>query len=123
MPSNSKIKKPTGDETHNVEPVSLIENPDILSNISHHASRPQLVIGFAAETEALEAHAQEKRERKSCDWIVANDVGASSSVMGGDKNKVNLVTAERNEAWPEMQKTEVARRLVEKIAAFFEKAA
>jgi phosphopantothenoylcysteine decarboxylase/phosphopantothenate--cysteine ligase len=121
--SNSKIKKPTGDEARNVAPVSLIENPDILSNISHHASRPQLVIGFAAETEALEAHAQEKRERKGCDWILANDVGASSSAMGGDKNKVHLVTTERNEAWPEMQKTEVARRLVEKITAFFGKAA
>jgi len=125
--ANSKIKKPTGDEAINNKerraPLSLIENPDVLSNISHHASRPQLVIGFAAETEALEAHAQAKRARKGCDWIVANDVGASSSVMGGDKNKVYLVTAERSEAWPEIEKTEVARLLVEKIAAFFGKAA
>jgi phosphopantothenoylcysteine decarboxylase/phosphopantothenate--cysteine ligase len=126
--ANSKIKKPIGDDgagkkSGEAPALSLIENPDILSEISHHASRPQLVIGFAAETEALEAHAREKRERKGCDWIVANDVGASSSVMGGDKNKVHLVTPSRSEAWPELEKTEVARRLAEKIAAFFEKAA
>lgn len=126
--ANSKLKKPIGNEAIGNEAgrtpaLSLIENPDILSSLSHHTSRPQLVIGFAAETDALEAHAREKREAKGCDWIVANDVGASPSIMGGDKNKVHLVTASASEAWPELEKTEVARRLVERIAAFFEKAA
>ncbi len=121
--ANSKLKKPINDKAGGTQALSLIENPDILSSLSNHASRPQLVVGFAAETEALEAHAREKREDKGCDWIVANDVGASPSIMGGDKNKVHLVTAELSEPWPEMEKTEVARRLVERIAAFFEKAA
>ena len=77
-------------------------------------------LGVATTTVAEPA---KKRARKGCDWIVANDVGASSSVMGGDKNKVHLVTATTSEAWPELDKSEVARRLVERIAQYFGKAA
>jgi len=126
--ANSKIKKTIGADgadknAGGVRTLSLIENPDILSELSHHTFRPQLVVGFAAETEALEAHARDKRERKGCNWIMANDVGTSSSIMGGDRNKVHLVTPTGSEAWPELEKTEVAWRLTEKIVAFFEKAA
>lgn len=121
--ANSKLKKPLGGEPRGAPSLSLVENPDILSNLAHHAARPQLLIGFAAETEQLENYAVRKRKDKGCDWIVANDVGASSSVMGGDKNKVHLVTASGNEAWPELEKTEVANRLVERMAEFFGRAA
>lgn len=121
--ANSKLKKPTSGEPRAVHSLSLVENPDILSHLAHHASRPQLLIGFAAETEQLESHAAKKRADKGCDWIVANDVGAASSVMGGDKNKVHLVTASKSEAWPELEKTEVARRLVERMADFVGRAA
>ncbi len=121
--ANSKLKKPRGEEPREAPSLLLVENPDILSCLAQHASRPQLLIGFAAETEQLERHAAEKRTDKGCDWIVANDVGASSAVMGGDKNKIHLVTAAKSEAWPELEKSEVARRLVERIAEFFERAA
>lgn len=119
LQANSKIKK-TEDGTPQL---SLVENPDILSALSHHASRPQLVIGFAAETENLDANAADKRTRKGCDWIVANDVGAASKVMGGDSNTVHLVTAESAESWPELEKREVAKRLVQRIAVHFGRAA
>jgi phosphopantothenoylcysteine decarboxylase/phosphopantothenate--cysteine ligase len=80
--------------------------------------RPQLLIGFAAETDDVVGHARAKRERKGCDWIVANDV--SGDVMGGSDNQVHLVTADGVETWEKAPKSEVARRLAERIAAALE---
>jgi phosphopantothenoylcysteine decarboxylase/phosphopantothenate--cysteine ligase len=109
--ANSKIKK----NTDRVVPLlKLVENPDILATLAAHANRPRLLIGFAAETEDVVAHATAKRARKSADWIVANDV--SGDVMGGDRNKVHLITGEASEDWPDMTKTEVGARLVARIA-------
>jgi phosphopantothenoylcysteine decarboxylase/phosphopantothenate--cysteine ligase len=73
------------------------------------------VVGFAAETEQVVAHARDKRLRKGCDWILANDV--SGDVMGGAENTVHLVTADGVEDWPRMAKEEVAARLAARIAA------
>ena len=102
--------------------LALVENPDILAGLGAHTSlRPKLVIGFAAETDALIPNATAKRLAKGSDWIVANDV--SGDVMGGDKNRVHLVTADGVEAWPEMAKDDVARRLTDRIAAAFGKSA
>ena len=93
----------------------LVENPDILAGIAAPGPRrPMLVVGFAAETEAATENAQAKRARKNADWIVANDV--SGDVFGGDANRVHLITADGVEDWPAMAKTEVARRLAERIA-------
>ncbi|ALA17262.1 MULTISPECIES: bifunctional phosphopantothenoylcysteine decarboxylase/phosphopantothenate--cysteine ligase CoaBC [unclassified Chelatococcus] len=98
--------------------LALVENPDILATIAHRAEqRPGLVVGFAAETEKVVEHARQKRLRKGCDWIVANDVGPGTGVMGGTRNTVHLVTGEGVEDWPTMDKDEVARRLVARIAA------
>ncbi|MBV9516614.1 MAG: bifunctional phosphopantothenoylcysteine decarboxylase/phosphopantothenate--cysteine ligase CoaBC [Hyphomicrobiales bacterium] len=97
--------------------LALIENPDILASISRHPRRPRLVIGFAAETEEMLAHARQKLERKGCDMIVANDVGGEAGVMGGERNTVHLVTRDGVEDWPTLDKTEVAHRLVERLAA------
>jgi phosphopantothenoylcysteine decarboxylase/phosphopantothenate--cysteine ligase len=109
-----KIKK-TKD---GMPPLSLVENPDILSTIAHRKSgRPQLVVGFAAETENLIANAKDKLKRKGCDWIVANDVSSEGGVMGGDVNTVHLVTADGVESWPPQSKDDVARALVARIAA------
>jgi phosphopantothenoylcysteine decarboxylase/phosphopantothenate--cysteine ligase len=94
----------------------LVENPDILATLAQPGSqRPRLVIGFAAETQDLETSARAKLERKGCDWIVANDVGASN-VFGEDENEVMVLCAEGKERWPRASKGEIARRLAQKIA-------
>lgn len=112
--ANAKLKKR---ENGSVPALKLVENPDILATLAHHKSkRPSLVIGFAAETDDIEANAREKLARKGCDWILANDVGAGSHVMGGDHNRIHLLTAEGEESWPELSKLEVARRLASRIA-------
>jgi phosphopantothenoylcysteine decarboxylase / phosphopantothenate---cysteine ligase len=102
--------------------LSLAENPDILATVAHRkAGRPRLVIGFAAETENLVPNAKDKLKRKGCDWIVANDVSLESGVMGGDVNKVHIVTAGGVEEWPPQSKDDVARALVGRIAGALSK--
>ena len=92
-------------------------NPDILASLSRHEARPRLVVGFAAETEQVVAHAQAKLARKGCDWVIANDV--SGDVMGGPENMVHLVTAQGVEDWPRLPKEEVASRIAARIAEEF----
>jgi phosphopantothenoylcysteine decarboxylase/phosphopantothenate--cysteine ligase len=113
-PAASKIKKGA-----NGPPIlSLVENPDILAELALSPRRPRLLIGFAAETDDVVGHAQAKRERKGCDWIIANDV--SGDVMGGADNQVHLVTAHGVETWQRAPKDDVARKLAERIAAALE---
>ena len=82
------------------------------------SDRPALVVGFAAETEKIVQHAQEKLGRKGCDWIVANQVaGADNPVFGTARNSALLITASGSERWPEMLKTELAEKLADKIEA------
>ena len=117
---SEKIKK---DGSGQPPALALVENPDILSTVGHLAgNRPRLVVGFAAETQNLIANAQGKLQRKAADWIVANDVSPSTGVMGGDANTVRIVTHDGIEDWPTLGKTEVARRLVARIAAALETA-
>ena len=111
-PAPRKLKK-TGEAP---PPLELEQTPDILARLSRPGpDRPRLVVGFAAETDELEAHAQSKLARKGCDWIVANDV--SGDVMGGAENTVSLMSRKGVERWPRLDKREVARRLAERIAA------
>lgn len=105
-----KIKKGAGGPPA----LNLTENPDILAGLSAHARRPALVVGFAAETQDVVAHAKAKLARKGCDLIVANDV--SGDVMGGERNLVHLVRATGVETLPEGPKDEVARALAARIA-------
>ena len=108
-----KLKKAAG-ATH---ALTLVENPDILAAIGRRKrDRPALVVGFAAETEALIEHAQEKRLAKGCDLIVANSVGAGANVFGGERNEVTLIAADGLERWPSLSKKEVAARLVARLA-------
>lgn len=111
--SDSKIKKtPAGSPS-----LKLAENPDILAQVSTRSSgRPQLVVGFAAETNDLLEHARAKLTRKGCDLIIANDVGAGSNVMGGTHNKVHLVSLTGVDSWPLLDKDEVASRLIMRCA-------
>jgi phosphopantothenoylcysteine decarboxylase/phosphopantothenate--cysteine ligase len=113
--SGEKIKKGAKASAPRLE---LVENPDILATIAgeRRGTRPQLVVGFAAETQRVVEHATQKRMAKGADWIVANDVSAHTGIMGGDRNRVHLVTAEGVESWPELDKVEVARRLVQRAA-------
>ena len=109
--AGQKLKKDGSGET---APLTLVENPDILATLGHHARRPALLIGFAAETQKIAEHAQAKLARKGADWIVANDV--SGDVMGGDNNAVQIVTADGIDIWPAMPKGQVADKLIEKVA-------
>jgi phosphopantothenoylcysteine decarboxylase/phosphopantothenate--cysteine ligase len=111
--SNEKIKKATGAEPPMLK---MVENPDILSEVGHSDNRPTLVVGFAAETQNLLENAAAKLKRKGADIIVANDVSAGSGVMGGDRNRVRIVSAAGVEEWPELSKAEVAEKLAGLIA-------
>ncbi|MCO5792293.1 MAG: bifunctional phosphopantothenoylcysteine decarboxylase/phosphopantothenate--cysteine ligase CoaBC [Blastomonas sp.] len=108
--ADQKIKKTGGA----LPVLQLAENPDILAGLASDPRRPELLIGFAAETEQVVAHAQAKLARKRCDWIVANDV--SGDVMGGQNNAVHIVTGQGVESWADLPKDQVARKLMEKIA-------
>jgi phosphopantothenoylcysteine decarboxylase/phosphopantothenate--cysteine ligase len=109
-----KIKKESGSA---MPSFALTENPDILATVAHRgADRPPLVIGFAAETENVIAHAQAKLQRKGCDWILANDVSPQTGIMGGDSNTIELVRASGVERWPPQSKEDVARMLIARVA-------
>ena len=113
-----KIKKVAGEGPPALQ---MVENPDILATIGHHRQRPGLVIGFAAETAEVETNAAAKLARKGADLIVANDVShdsgiGPSGVMGGDRNRVRIVSGDGSDAWPEMTKDEVAARLAALVA-------
>jgi phosphopantothenoylcysteine decarboxylase/phosphopantothenate--cysteine ligase len=111
-PSKQKLKK-----SEKVKSLKLSENPDILAHLGQkRKNRPPLVIGFAAETENVEKNAKKKLLEKSCDWIVANNVGADTNTFGGDKNKVQLINKTKTESWPEMSKVDVGNRLAIKVA-------
>ena len=112
--ANEKMKK------RGSAPPALIlsENPDILATVASGRNRPKLLIGFAAETENLLENATAKRKRKGADWIIANDVtdGGDGGVMGGDSNRVEIVTENGIETLEPMSKTDVARELVRRAA-------
>lgn len=104
-----KLKKDKGPPALNWH-----KNPDILAELGKSPKRPKLLVGFAAETQSAIEHGTAKRERKGCDWIVANDV--SIDKMGGEENRVHLITDKGTESWERMTKHDVARKLAEKIA-------
>ncbi|MBR9650959.1 bifunctional phosphopantothenoylcysteine decarboxylase/phosphopantothenate--cysteine ligase CoaBC [Thalassovita aquimarina] len=111
--SASKIKKQNGQ----LPVLEFAENPDILATVSQlETGRPGLVVGFAAETDDVIAHATAKRARKQCDWIVANDVRPETGIMGGAENAVILIREDGIEEWPRLNKAEVAKRLAMRIA-------
>ncbi len=110
---SSKMKKSPGGPPA----LALVENPDILATIAARTmTRPALVVGFAAETEDVVAHARAKLVKKRCDLIVANDVSTAGGAMGGDMNTVHLIDAGGVQAWPRLPKQEVAARLAATLA-------
>ena len=116
-----KIKKTAA----GLQALALSENPDILASLGASEQRPRLLVGFAAETENMAAHASDKLQRKKCDWIIANNVSLDSNmagtvaggVMGGDDNHVTLFTADGEEDFGCLSKQATAEKLADKIAA------
>ncbi|WP_299308663.1 bifunctional phosphopantothenoylcysteine decarboxylase/phosphopantothenate--cysteine ligase CoaBC [uncultured Croceicoccus sp.] len=108
---DQKIKK---DGSGQIPPLALEQNPDILRMLAQSDRRPALLVGFAAETQDVIAHAEAKRRAKQVDWIVANDV--SGDVMGGDANAVHVIDADGTQSWNAMAKDAVARALVTRMA-------
>lgn len=110
--SGQKLKK---DGSGKAPALEFAENPDILAAVSQGAMRPRLVVGFAAETVDVVAHATAKRARKGCDWILANDVSPATGIMGGAENAVTVISDAGAEVWPRMGKDAVARKLAARI--------
>jgi len=108
-PSPTKLKKEGGPPT-----LKFVRTRDILAELSSSTQRPRLLVGFAAETDCVVENAIAKRGAKGADWIVANDV--SGDVLGGERNRVHLVTPVGVENWPEASKDEVAERLIDRVA-------
>ncbi|HYM98360.1 MAG TPA: bifunctional phosphopantothenoylcysteine decarboxylase/phosphopantothenate--cysteine ligase CoaBC [Aestuariivirgaceae bacterium] len=111
--SHQKIKKSTAGK---VPSLQLSENPDILASVARHTRRPRLVVGFAAETENVVEQGKDKLRKKGADIIIANDVGAKTGVLGGDRNRVHVISAEGVDSWPDLSKEEVASRLMDRFA-------
>ncbi|MFN5997624.1 MAG: bifunctional phosphopantothenoylcysteine decarboxylase/phosphopantothenate--cysteine ligase CoaBC [Paracoccaceae bacterium] len=114
--ANASAQKMKKDGSGKAPALEFAENPDILASVSKGQKRPLLVVGFAAETTDVVAHATAKRARKGCDWIVANDVSPATGIMGGSENAVVLISEAGAEVWPRMGKAEVARKLAARIA-------
>ncbi len=111
--SDKKMKK----DGKSLPKLDFAENPDILAGVAQRKkNRPKLVVGFAAETDDVEANATAKRKRKGCDWIVANDVRPETGIMGGTENAVTLITKDGADTWPRLSKDQVAAKLAAKIA-------
>jgi phosphopantothenoylcysteine decarboxylase/phosphopantothenate--cysteine ligase len=111
--AGQKLKKKPG-----ATPVlALVENPDILASLAKPGNRrPKLVVGFAAETENLIANAKEKRLKKGCDWMLANDVSAETGTFGGEDNAIQLIDESGIESWGKISKRDVGERLAQRIA-------
>lgn len=115
-PSQSKMKKGDADTTS----ITLTKTQDILATLSARSpSRPRLVVGFAAETDNVVDYARAKLAKKGCDWIIANPVDEGNPVFGSDNNQVYFVTSTATEEWPKASKQDIARKLGDRIAAFF----
>jgi phosphopantothenoylcysteine decarboxylase/phosphopantothenate--cysteine ligase len=110
-----KIKKQNALDTLTLD---FLPTVDVVASIAQQVARPTLVVGFAAETENVLEHARAKRARKGCDWIVANEVGATLA-FGQDENTVTLITESGEEHWPRASKHAIAQKLVAKITEHF----
>lgn len=111
--ATDKIKK----NENGIPDIKLTENPDILKTLSNHKNRPNIVVGFAAETNNLEQNAKKKIQSKKCDFILANDV-SDEKVFGLNQNHVHFISHENIEDWGLSSKQDVAEKLVHKIIEY-----
>lgn len=115
-PENTNKDKIKKNESAEAPLISLTENPDVLASVSSSDNRPEIVVGFAAETENLIEAGQKKLVKKGCDWIIANNVGKNGEIFGNDSNHVHLITHTGTEEWPDNLKNSIAEKLAKKIA-------
>ena len=119
--ATSKMKKGEPELT-----LLLTRTPDILDSVAAQRGslrKPDLVVGFAAETEKLVEHAREKLARKGLDLIVANDISAPDSGFQAETNRVVLIRPDGTiDRWPLMTKAEVAERIMGQVAKMWEDA-
>lgn len=109
--SESKVKKATADRT-----LRLAQTVDILKTLSQRKSN-QFIVGFAAETDDIEANARRKLEEKGCDWIIANPVGRDGTGFGSDENTITLYKKDGSQTdYGPTSKLALARTLVQAIA-------
>ena len=113
--SDRKLKKGADDEA--LAHIELVENPDILASCGTAKHAGQVVVGFAAETNDVVGNARSKLSRKKADFIVANDV-SSGRGFGADSDEVAFVSASGEEHLPEMDKRELADRILDKALEF-----
>lgn len=106
-PADQKIKK-AGQTSLQLD---LQATTDILASVGHHARRPALVVGFAAETGALETYARDKLQRKNADMIAANDV-TQGRAFGRDDNALTIFWPEGQIQLAQAAKTQLARELM-----------
>lgn len=95
--------------------LELVKTPDILGSARDSFGFPGTLVGFAAETENLEANAREKLSRKGCDLVIANDVSKPGIGFDSDLNEVILVYPDHTETLPQATKHELAHQLVHAI--------
>jgi phosphopantothenoylcysteine decarboxylase/phosphopantothenate--cysteine ligase len=108
--SPQKIKKSDGELI-----LTLVRNPDILYELGQR-KKQQILVGFAAETNDLEAYAKKKLEKKNLDFIVANDVSASDAGFGTDNNRVQIFYRDgREETQPLMSKMKLAGLILDRV--------
>ncbi|MCP5533177.1 MAG: phosphopantothenoylcysteine decarboxylase [Akkermansiaceae bacterium] len=110
MVAPEKIKK-TGERIT----LELVRTPDILGSARESFGFAGTLVGFAAETENLEANARDKLRRKGCDLVIANDVSKPGIGFDSDHNQVLLVFPEHTEALPLATKHDLAHQLVQAI--------
>ncbi len=115
--SKNKIKKKSNGKFSSID-FSL--NKDVLKYISSHKLKPQLVIGFSAETENLLKNTKKKMEEKGCDWMLGNEI-TEDNPFSSHKNKIFFFEDKKVSEWPKMKKNMVALKLTKKIVSFFKK--
>jgi phosphopantothenoylcysteine synthetase/decarboxylase len=109
-PTSQKIKKSADTLT-----LELVKTPDILGSARQPFGFTGTLVGFAAETENLEANARDKLTRKGCDLIIANDVSKPGIGFDSDHNQVILVYPDHHETLPQASKHDLAHQLVQAI--------
>ncbi|EAG1722345.1 bifunctional phosphopantothenoylcysteine decarboxylase/phosphopantothenate--cysteine ligase CoaBC [Listeria monocytogenes] len=115
--SDQKIKKQPGDFA-----IEMKRTKDILLEIGQHKTADQVVIGFAAETENLEANARKKLTSKNADMIVANNISVAGAGFSGDTNIVTFYRKDgSSKALPILDKKEVAEHIIKETANFLRK--